>query len=103
MRGAIAIIMFALAVVFSITHYDPDAHNRIVIDEPEAPVHPAQTIIRLCERRQLPGERHTLNPHAPIEKRRQETINVCVEALPDGNRAPGPIRITTERKRRSIA
>lgn len=73
--------------------------------EPGAPLvtNAAAGKILLCEKRQLPGKQHTLNPHAPPGEQRQEIIKVCVEVLPDGQRPSGPVNIITERKPGSIA
>lgn len=73
------------------------------IDEPDASLAASATRIKLCEKRQLSGDQHTLNPHAPPARRRQELIVVCVEVLPDGTRPNGPVLITTKRKPWSIA
>lgn len=61
-------------------------------------------MIDLCELRQLPGAANTLNPHDRPDRRRQETVRVCIETLPDGRLPPRPpFRVTVERKPWSIA
>lgn len=106
MRGWLALTLFLLVTLFALTRYDPDAGNHLVIDEPDALMHAAagSGLLEVCEKRELPGPKHTLNPHAPPAKRRQERILVCVETLPDGRLPPvAPIMVTTVRKIVSIA
>lgn len=103
MRGYFAFALVALALLFAATHYDPNAGNRILIDTPDGPLVHDSGGIKLCEKRQLVGKQHTLNPHAPPDKRIQEQVRVCVEAFPGGRPPPPPIKVTTERKPWSIA
>lgn len=107
MRGFIAAVLFALALLFALTHYDPDASNRLVIDGHSAPnLHRAKAgnRIEVCEKRQLAGRQHTLNPHAPREKQRQELITVCLEVPADGHPPKdGRVPYTTYRKPMGVA
>lgn len=102
MRGAFALALFVLAVLFGLTHYDPNASHRFLIDAQPAPnLHrtsgPNQ-LFEVCESRALRGPAHTLNPHAPPERRRQELIKVCVEVLSNGQLPPPPFIVNTVRK-----
>lgn len=100
MRGFVAMVLFALALLFALTHYDPNAGDRLAIDQPSN-WHEAKSSnkMEVCEKRQLAGRQHTLNPHAPPEKQRQELILVCLEIPADG-RLPkdGRVPFTTYRK-----
>lgn len=99
MRGWIALVLFVLVALFAVTHHDPNASNRILVE----PVVPVAASMILCEKRQLQGRQHTLNPHAPPKKRRQELITVCVEVPADGHLPRGPVSYKAMRQPLTIA